>query len=441
MLIRTRLACLLMVAVFSVVKCCDAGTFPDIAYSPPNGWTGNVFQLSQDYPTALPVAEDVPWKTIDFKTQPQAYLEAVIAYCFEGNIPVEFVGQNNSVRKWYHAPWLHYGNNGREFVRGLTRERMSRRFELAATQDVTFTNFAVGFYNPRGAFTIGQVWQNPAAPDPSLAQFPEDTVSFKLLFTTATDAKVPYLAGSPEWVADINRQADPAAILETKVRLLQIDIAVKDNRSLCGGWVFGTFHYDTDVAGATPWEKLRPLSLVWGNDPALKPVDFNAGQQPAESWVNAASPIVMYRSNPPSGINPPRVLGWAGRANGPVDNPVSSCLSCHSTAQIPAASGMIPPGSLSETQKLRWFRNLGAGEPFDAGSQSLDFSLQLGVGIQNLQEFSQFVASNGGAFAAAAAAPKPFLESKSNRAAGVRTRASQQFRFARDPDEQEPHQP
>jgi hypothetical protein len=430
-----------MFAVVSFVRCCEAGTFPDFAYSPPSGWTGNVFQLSQNYPTALPAAESVPWKSIDFKTRPQAYLEAVIGYCFEGNIPVEFVGQNNSTRNWYHAPWLHYGNNGREFVRGLTRERTSRRFELAATQDMQFANFAVGFYNPRGAFTIGQVWQNPAAPDPSLAQFPEDTVSFKLLFTTATDAKVPYLAGSPEWAADIHREPDPAVILQTKVRLLQIDIAVKDSRSLCGGWVFGTFHYDSAVAGATPWEKLRPLSLMWGNDPSLTPSDFSAGQKPAESWVNPASPIVVYRSNPPTGVNPPRVMGWAGRANGPVDNPVSSCLSCHATGQIPAASGMIPPDSLSEAQKLRWFRNLGAGEPFDAGSQSLDFSLQLGVGIQNLQEFSQFVASNGGAFATAAAAPKPFLESKSNRAANLRTHASQQFRFARDPDEQEARQP
>lgn len=30
-----------------------------------------------------------------------------------------------------------------------------------------------------------------------------------------------------------------------------------------------------------------------------------------------------------------------------------------------------------------WFRNLRVGEAFTSGSQSLDFSLQLGVGIQN----------------------------------------------------------
>ena len=46
---------------------------------------------------------------------------------------------------------------------------------------------------------------------------------------------------------------------------------------------------------------------------------------------------------------------------------------------------MVPPASLPEAEKLRWFRNLRVGEPFDAGSQSLDFSLQLSVGLQNFK--------------------------------------------------------
>lgn len=41
-----------------------AGVFPDLEYSPPDGWTGPVFTLSQDYPVDLPAAEDYPWQVI-----------------------------------------------------------------------------------------------------------------------------------------------------------------------------------------------------------------------------------------------------------------------------------------------------------------------------------------------------------------------------------------
>ena len=89
-----------------------AGVFPDCSYSPPPGWNtaagDPVFVLSQDYPTADPSPSlEQPWKAIDFRQQPAAYMQAVIDYCYEGNLEVEFRGQDNATRKWYHAPWLH----------------------------------------------------------------------------------------------------------------------------------------------------------------------------------------------------------------------------------------------------------------------------------------------------------------------------------------------
>ena len=39
-------------------------------------------------------------------SQPAAYMQAIIDYCYEGNLEVEFRGQDNATRKWYHAPWL-----------------------------------------------------------------------------------------------------------------------------------------------------------------------------------------------------------------------------------------------------------------------------------------------------------------------------------------------
>jgi hypothetical protein len=156
------------------------------------------------------------------------------------------------------------------------------------------------------------------------------------------------------------------------------------------------------------------------------------GQGPAESWVNASSPIVQYRRNPPAGTTPPNVLGWAGRGNGPVDNPISSCLSCHSTAQTPASSNMIPPGNSGEAARLRWFRNLAPEESFDAGTRSLDFSLQLSVGIQNLREFQDFVANRGGVMAGAA--PRYFNPRLAPAEQAVAPK-KREYRVSRDPDQ------
>lgn len=375
-----------------------AGVFPDCSYSPPPGWNpaagDPVFVLSQDYPTTDPSPSlEQPWKAIDFHQQPAAYIQAVIDYCYEGNLEVEFRGQENATRKWYHAPWLHPGPNGREFTHGLTGERRSLTNELAATQSSSPHNFAVGLYNAGGGYAIGRVWADPNHPDASKAVFPEGTVAFKLLFTMATKDQVPYLDGAPEWVADTDRSNDANQIRNNKVRLLQVDIAVKDNRSSEGGWVFGTFQFDNSVAAQTAWRRITPVTLMWGNDPTFTPANYDPAQGhiPQESWINSAAPVVVYRSGlPPSSTSPPNVLGWAGRGNGPVDNPVSSCLSCHGVAERPKAKNMIPPSNGQDQERLPWFRNLAPLEPFDNDGQhtSLDFSLQLAVGIDNQKRFT-----------------------------------------------------
>jgi hypothetical protein len=382
----SNLALLLIFAAASAL----AGVFPDCSYSPPPGWNPTagdpVFVLSQDYPTTDPSSSLAqPWKAIDFHQQPAAYMQAVIDYCYEGNVDVQFRGQDNTTRRWYHAPWLDPGPNGREFTHGLTGERSSRPGELAATQTNGFHNFAVGLYNEAGGYVIGRVWADPNHPDASKAAFPEGTVAFKLLFTTATKDQVPYLDGAPEWIADTERSNDANQIRGNKVRLLQIDIAVKDNRSNKGGWVFGTFQFDKSVAAQDPWRQITPVTLMWGDDPTFIPANYDPAHAniPQESWINGAAPVVVYRSGLPQSSTAPHVLGWAGRGNGPVDNPVFSCLSCHSLAEQPKAAKNLPSGS--DQQKLHWFRNLSPLEPFDNDGQhkSLDFSLQLAVGIDN----------------------------------------------------------
>jgi len=55
-----------------------AGTFPDAHDEPPEGWTGPVFKLRQNYPKNPPPVEAYPWKKFDFKKQPLDYLRSVL---------------------------------------------------------------------------------------------------------------------------------------------------------------------------------------------------------------------------------------------------------------------------------------------------------------------------------------------------------------------------
>lgn len=144
-----------------------------------------IFQLSQDYPKTFNV-ETYPWQSIDFKTNPNDYIKSVLTYCLEGNIEVDFRGQFNKVRKWYHAPWMHddgrLNGGGREYINGLTRERGTPEFEIHDKQDVRLENWAVGMYNSPGGFTIGNVWSSPnAKPDPTKANFPEGTSFIQII--------------------------------------------------------------------------------------------------------------------------------------------------------------------------------------------------------------------------------------------------------------------
>jgi hypothetical protein len=362
----------LMASIAATALCCGVASaqFPDAHDPPPAGWTGQVFHLRQDYPQTLPPVGVRPWTGISFKTQPNEYLKAVLGYALEGNKEVDFVVQNNAIRGWYHAPWMHAGAAGREFVRGLTRERSSRPRELHANQAGTWENWAVSVYNPRGGYTLGRVWKNPNAPNPALAKFPVGSVSVKLIFTEAPVNEVPYLAGSVEWQADINRASGTGA--RPTLRLLQVDVAVRDTRAnATTGWVFGTFVYDGNSPGASPWDRLVPVGLMWGNDPTK----LGTTQALVETKINASLQIQQH-------------LGFEKRVNGPVDNPRSSCLSCHSTAQIqpdlskPARAAIPAAGASPQTLAL-YFRNIKSGVPFDAGALSLDYSLQLQNGIAN----------------------------------------------------------
>jgi hypothetical protein len=387
---------LLAIAALSCpVSPSHAGNFPDAHEAAPAWWPQKPrFVLSQDYPQTLPPPENYPWKAIDFRTRGFDYLRAVLAYVYEGNLPVPgqagWEVQRNSVRKWYHAPWMHHDRNGREFIRGLTRERTSPEGELwADPPSPVVQNWAVGFYNDRGGYIVGQMWKDPNAPDPrKVTNFPDGTVGAKLLFTRATATDVPYLKGAFSWQANIHRNIecrrpipDDSPLCEREVqtvRLLQIDIAVRDDRPenpSPTNWVFGTFVYDGNAPGATPWERMVPVGIMWGNDPNVTPDMVRGGYQLRESVINRAK-------------LPPQHLGCAGRLNGPVDNPVSSCLSCHGLAQYPAKP-VVPSACDGSTASLAFFENLNTASPRDPNVMWMDYSLQLSQGFVNFCEVNR----------------------------------------------------
>jgi hypothetical protein len=295
---------------------------------------------------------------------------------------------------------MHSGGTGREPIHGLTYERVSEPKELSPRQETPLQNWAVSLYNAPGGYVIGRVWRNPKCPDATQVLFPNGTIAIKLLFTEALIEQASYLdgQGEHEWEAYIYKKLPedpkrPDADAEREIkrlRLLQIDLAVRDERAEKTGWVFGTFVYHKENnMGAyrgcdiknNPWCRVVPIGLMWGNDPNL-----SEGREPQESHFNKPERL-------PDELREARKgkirLGWRGRLNGPVDNPESSCLSCHATSSWPQFE-RVPPSDLRVKEKMHWFRNIKVTDndrqPFWPGTLTLDYSLQLSAGIRNFYQ-------------------------------------------------------
>lgn len=351
------------------------------------------FRVKLDFPSDPPSEANLPWKSINFEQQPEAYLRALLAYGIKDNSDpaVDWRIEDNTTSRWCHAPWFH---NQRERLHGMTLERGSRIKELHEAQVTAARNWAVGFYNDIGCYALGKVWKDPTFPKTKGFAFPDGAYSIKLLFTTAPLHEVPYLTGSKEWNAAIN---DDGTVV--KMRLLQVDVAVRDtNADRHSGWLFGTFIYDAYARGDTVWEKLVPVGLMWGNDPNLTSSQYEErGITPQEAWVNPEVAEKFFAL-------PRHHLGLHGRLNGPVDNFKASCLACHGraldwgrpvlrgTPQNDEANALLPlaPSPYDDAAVANYFRDLKPDMPFVASTQPLDFSLQLAGGVAN---FRTWVAS------------------------------------------------
>jgi hypothetical protein len=387
----------------SIAQC--RGEFPDFIVprtTIPNNYAGPWFQpnLIETAHTGVP-SSNRPWRAFDPRQESQrlAYLMALRNYAFAsapvraltpqltadsdyfdpagGNVPAAQRGQ-----KWYPAPRMVYGNpsqpGSREAAHGMTLERTVIVNELGGNT-AAFRNYAVAYHDARAGRVYARVWstETPGRDTPNRARmrFTGGALVYKLLYSAArpTDWPQDLLAGSLSVNIIPNANAAPMS-----VRLLQIDVAVKDERAGPTGWYFATYAYDRTVTGTSPWRKMVPVGLMWGNDPGGAPID--------ESWINPAAPAYAKAH-----------LGVDGRLNGPVDNRASACMSCHSTAQAPSVAGILPPQTgACAPQRAAWFRNLPGTQAFGRfdpeGSvcetslsgitlTAADYSLQLGATV------------------------------------------------------------
>jgi len=330
--------------------------------------------------------EIYPWQEIDPLKDPAAYLKSLLEYGIEDNQKIDWRIEDDQLNGWCHAPWF---QDARERLRGMTSERRSRSHELHTLQGEWRQNWAIGIYNAAACRRLAQVWQDPSFPKTKDFAFPDGAYAIKLLFTQATPSEVPYLAGSLEWDAAIGKDGEVATM-----RLLQVDVAVKDSRIPgSAGWFFGTFMYDAGIPGNTPYERLAPVGLTWGNDPTLTAFQYEQmGKSAAQSWVNPGVAEKFFHL-------PRHNLGLFGRLNGPVDNPRATCIACHGQAldwgraipkeSLAAQSALmlmpaIPQDVSNDGQIGRYFMNLGSSSAVQ-GTQPLDYSLQLARGIENFR--------------------------------------------------------
>jgi hypothetical protein len=344
-----------------------------------------------DFPSTLPPLH-APWAPIKLDADWQGYIGAILNEVKTSGVTI----QGGRIvmpaqAPWWIAPWMDFGRKGREPLAGLTRERSPDPGDLSPSSAGNYQVWAIGWYNARGAYALGQVFADPCNPSVPVGQngvpftFPDGSATFKLLFTTANAPAVAYLEGAPTIKAMIG------GANATEVRLLQVDVAVRDTQATKTGWVFGTYVWKKDsTPGDGLFDNLVPVGLMWGNDPGAQNTVFSGNADLASTRLNPDLAGHVWQSSSTPWPQRP-YPGFQGRLNGPADNWRSSCVACHAAAQFPRSPNFgSPPGSWSQTtppataevaaKLATYFKDVPGStlaDPSVQGAVPLDYSLQL----------------------------------------------------------------
>lgn len=345
------------------------------------------FKLRADYDEIQPNAEARPWKGMDISNEQNAqkFAQLVLDYFYDSlaqdanNAENNFNAQGIPATKvqWCHLPWLNVGDSGREMIHGLTKERDLEKSEIYpevnSTKDKEGSDWGIGFYNDIACTVANRVYGSSknalASPDFTKSNFPDGSVSVKVLFTTANlDA----LKDSYSLVANVSLPKSTSKRLR-KVKMIQIDVAVKDstlkgvNRD-ADGWMMTSFYYDAAYTAPSRHKFTGVLSGL----SKMRPIGIQTGFEPANSIIFKGSKT-NSENNQYYG-NKPMLM------NGPADNPKASCLSCHGAAGT--AVKMVP--GIKDFAHYNKVKRSG-----------LDFSQQLALGKRNHETRSGQKTSKG----------------------------------------------
>ena len=367
-------------------------------------YSGPLFNLSHDYPTS-PVAPPAnpPWIAA-LKGRPIgkdnaiAYVNALKDYIAADmkTLLYNYPQWDAAKAGWYNEPWL---ASIRESIHGtyVGSEFPANTFAASGLK-VDMTTYVLTYYDDVAAYALGQVWGKTAM-KPTLTntsgQFPEGSIVVKAALTSALAQDWPVMEGATTWplyvVPPNGPQTAPPQVMNASV--MQFDIIVKDTKTAPKtGWVFATLVYDKRVPGDA-WAKMIPLGAMWGDDPNVNSTQ-NPGAPLSETVINPVAPAYSTAT-----------LGWGGRLSGPNDGavvapayyngqqvasvPASSCMSCHSVAEWPMQSFLLPSPTLppqtvgqalvievpGSTGWMKWFQDQPGSVPLDKGSVPLDFDM------------------------------------------------------------------
>jgi len=357
----------------------------------PAEYAGPLFDLRHDYPTALPAPIDFPWRKVTkngpiTQANSLAYVEALKEYVSGDMRRLIFDYENWQPQKenWWESIWL---GAEREPIRGMY---VGSGFPAGTLTDQTLdlTTYVLTMYDERAAKTLGNIWgtDKQGAMNPSFTkegtQYAEGSVIVKFSFVTPCGADWLPMVGAASWQLYTTLNTSNGSGLSpssqcksngsngnsttpvvTNVYFMQFDIIVKDSVAAPEtGWVFSTLVYDKDAQGKDAWDKMIPLGATWGGNPDVINLEPSALTPPVkvntaltQNWINPASPLYATVT-----------LGWDGRLSGPNDGAVvtpawtsnhfyksglasAGCFACHSSAQYPMTSFLLPATSASPT--------------------------------------------------------------------------------------------
>lgn len=331
------------------------------------------FALRADYNRRFfSETKDRPWKNLDISTPKKGETFAILMldYFMEGmanqntrNPDQNLIASANSSRYWCHMPWMNVGPSGREAIHGMTRERSLGSNNIYSDAS-SGTNWGVAYYNGRGCEALDGVFGNKASPKRTLdltrnitnpvtrtkGYFPDGTVAVKVLFTTAQFRSI---NGAFTWNANVSAQEGSNTRSIQPVRMIQIDIAVRDStlrgaREDMDYWVMTSYYFDASYVS-----KYRTANIPsgWGK---MRPQGVQLGFEQADTLLATGA----------------RTNGHESRLNGPADNPRSSCMSCHGTA---GTTTPMSPGFMTNAQYG------------PVQGKNMDFSQQLSMAKRNFE--------------------------------------------------------